>query len=478
MASAWKYSTVAGVAGLVALGVGGAAAAMTDVPGRDQVAVATTGAPRVLVDDPQDVLTPEDEARLESDARRLDVPDTVHTLHYLVLGQTRENVNDSVEEYLRVNRPEEIGRDKFADGVLIIGAGTDNRKVFAFAGEDVANQLYLRKGQRAEPVNDAIKPGMRDNNIPAALFAGASKATDAQEIEDYAAGEGTSARITNATVAGVGTGAATLAGGSLVVARQKKRREAIAQGRKDYELVTREYAELGQRLDEVDVRANSVSSAFADRELRKEWAEVRDRFLGMHEAVSGANGFGSVDVNDDKQVWDHHKQIAEAAESVRHVSTAEDNINRLFAMEQGDAAARRAGLTELRKDVKKANRGVSSPALRGRLADLEGRIDWLDRNPADPGFVDEFVRVLEDYRLVLDEVKEREFSDVKERNPLQRPRLYDNNYWYPSYVPYVMLSSWHNSNVQAERAAQQSASSGTNSSFSSGFSGAGGSSSY
>ena len=96
----------------------------------------------------------------------------------------------------------------------------------------------------------------------------------------------------------------------------------------------------------------------------------------------------------------------------------------------------------------------------------------------DPGFLDAFVRVLGDYRLVLDEVKEREFSDVKERKTLERPRLYDDTYWYPSYVPFVMMNSWHHSNLQAEREAQQSASSSTNSSFSSGFSGAGGSSSY
>lgn len=475
MATSKQIGTVLAIAAAAAVGVGGLASTAVDVPTSDEVAVATAGAPRVLIDDPQDLLTPEDEARMQRDAERLDVPDTVTSLRYLVLGQTRENVNDSVEEYLRDNHPEDIGNDKFADGVLILGAGTDQRKVFAFAGEDVADQLYLREGQRLEPVNEAMKPGMRDNNIPAALFAGASKATDAGDIATYRVEEAKSEKGSAAIGGGIGAGGVAGAAGAVVVGVRNRRRKTIAQGREDYELVTREYAQLGQRLDAVDIRANSLTSEFANAELRRDWAQVRDRFLGMHETVSGAGGIGSIDMNDDKQVWANRAKLADAAESVRHTSTAEKNINRLFDVERGDPAARRADLTSLREDVMRASVEVNDPDLKSRLRDLEGRINWLDQNTEAPTYMDEFVRVLGDYQVILDLVRTREFSDVKDRHKLQQPRLYEPGYHYPGIVPYVALSSWHDSNVQA---AEQASSSATNTSFSSGFSGAGGSSSY
>ena len=464
---------ILGISALVGLGVGGTVAATHPAPDVQPAVVTTVGAPEVVIDDPQDILSREDEARLRSDAGRLDVPYPVQKLHYLVFNKTRDNVNDSVEEYIRDNRPEEILNDTFADGVLILGAGTDQRKVFAFAGEDVADELHLRPGDRLEAVNDAMKPGMRDNNIPAALFAGASKATDVDELAMWGVDNARSQRTADISSAGFGAGVATTAASMWIVTRRNKRRKEIAQAREDYQLATREYAELGQRLNEVDVRANSLTSAFADAQLRKEWAEVRERFLGMHETVSGAGGIGSIDMNDDKQVWEHRQQLGDAAEAVRHASNAEDNINRLFAVEQGDAAARRADLTDLREDVIAASMEVKDTEVRRRLGELERRIDELDRNPSDPGYLDEFVRVLGDYRVVLDQVKRHQFNDVTASTTLERPRLYDDTYRYPNYVPFVVLNSWHTSNVEA-----QQSSSATNSFFSSGFSGSGGSSSY
>lgn len=476
MASGAQIGAVVAITALVGLGVGVPAASLVDIPTREQVAVSTVGAPNVVIDDPHDLLSPEDEARMMRDAERLDAPSTVQTLHWMVFNQTHENVNDTVEEFMRDNYPDQIREDTFADGVLIIGAGTEQRQVFAFGGEDVADQLYLREGERLERVNDAMKPGMRDNNIPAAMFAGASTAMDAADIESYVIGDARGDRIGSGVAAGVLAGGVGLAGSAFTVGSINRRRRAVAQGREDFELVTREYAQLGQRLNEVDIRANSLSSAFADKEMRAQWAEVRDRFLGLHETVSGAGGIASINMDDDKQVWEHRKQLADAAESVRHTSNAEDNINRLFAVENGDAAARRSDLTDIREDIIQARLGVSDKVIKAELANLESRVDELDRNPTDPQFLDKFVRVLGDYRVLLDAVKRKEFSDVTEHTKLERPAIYDTSFHYSGYVPYVAMSSWHDSNVEAERAAQSSSS--TNSSFSSGFSGSGGSSSY
>ena len=476
MASIGQIGAVVAISAL--LGIGGSAIALSqvDVPEPGEVAVQTVGVPEVVVDDPQDMLSPADEERLRADAQRLDAPSTVRSLHWMVFNESRDNVNDTVEEFMRENYPDQIGDDKYADGFLAIAAFPDQRQVGSYAGEDVADQLYLREGQRLEAVNDAIKPGMRDNNIPAALFAGARTALDAGVIEEYAVQSAKDDKFGAALAGGLGAGGVGVAGGSLALVATNRRKKAIEKGRQDHELITREYAELGARLDEVDIRANSLTSAFADAELRKQWAQVRDRFLNLHEKVSGAGGIGSIDMRNGKAIYDNRAKLAEAAEAVRHTSNAEKNINRLFAIENGDAAARRSDLTDIREDVMQARLGVKNPKLEGELADLEARINDLDRHPTDPDFLDTFVRVLGDYRTLLEVIRREEFSDVKERKALVRPALYDNNFYYSGYVPYVALSSWHDSNVQAEQAAQSS--SATNTSYSSGFSGAGGSSGY
>lgn len=207
--------------------------------------------------------------------------------------------------------------------------------------------------------------------------------------------------------------------------------------------------------------------------MRKDWQEVRDHFLNMHETVSGAGGIGSIDMSDDKEVLKNHEKLADAAETVRHTSTAEDNINRLFEIEQGNAATRRADLATLRKDVIRASAEVDSGELKDRLRQLEGRIDWLDHNPDAPDYMDRFVRVLDDYQVVLDIVRTGQFADVEESEKLKRARLWEDDFAYPNFVTFVALNSWHTSNVEAAES-----SSATNASFSSGFSGAGGSSGY
>ena len=68
---------------------------------------------------------------------------------------------------------------------------------------------------------------------------------------------------------------------------------------------------------------------------------------------------------------------------------------------------------------------------------------------------------------------------MKKNKERGRPTLTDPGYVYSGYVPYVAMSSWHHDNVQAAQDAESSSSGGgVNTGFSSGFSGAGGSSSF
>lgn len=458
----------------VAGGLGGFTLSRTTPPEAAEIAVAPAAtSPAVTIDNPHSVVQPEDVARIESNTERIEFASTVQHVYYIAFGESDSNVNDTVENFMRDNHPEAIGSDHFADGVLIIGAATDQRKVFAFAGEDVDAQVNIR--DRIDTILEAMTPGMKDGNIPGAFHAGAREAADASLRSQQLLEDAEENHITAPIGAGALGGAVTAAGGFAVAYRRKKRREAVAQGRADYAQVTREYGELAGRLDALNIRAHSLSSAFADTTLRQQWADVQNRFLNLHDTVSGAGGLSSIDMDSDEEVYKHRDQLAEAALTVTQTSNAEANINQLFDLERGDETARRKAVVDLRDDVLAAEAEVKDSHLRSLLGGIRTRLENLAAHPTAPDFLDGFITTLRDYTTVLKQVRKEEMSDVKEREELQAPRLYDADTWYPSYVPYVTLASWHQSNVAAEQAAQSSA---TNSSFSSGFSGAGGSAGY
>ena len=480
MASLNEIAAVVGISALVGLGGAAVGYNTVDVPELDQVTLQTAGAPSATIDDPQGVLSPEDRERLLRDTANIDAPDVVTDFHYMVFQTNHENILDDVEELLRSQYPELIDQSKGengrpADGVLIVGVGLDPRQAFIYGGDDVTETLMLDDDSYRESLLDAVKDGVKDGNIPSGLFRTANLAMSADTLAQRRV-DGAEDDRTGATI-GLGAAGAGASGaiGAFAVAARSRRRKAIAKAREDYDLVTSEYTRLAGRLDEVDVRANSLSSAFADETLRRQWAQVRDRFLGFNELVHGAGGLSAINMDDEKEVYEHRKQLADAAESVDHVSNAEDNIDRLFAVEHGDPATRRADLSTIREDVLRARSDVKDEGLRRELDLLMQRIEALDADPSSPTFLDDFVRVLGDYRVILDQVKHKQFSDVKEREKLEAPAVYESGFWYGGYVPYVHMHSWHESNVQAERAAQASSSSNVSSS---GFSAGGGSSRF
>ena len=108
-------SEIAAVVGIAALvGLGGAAAGYNsvDIPNAEQVAVQTHGAPTAVIDDPQQVLSPDDRARLERDTARIDAPAVVTDLHYMVFKTNHDNIMDDVEELLRTEHPDLIDQSK------------------------------------------------------------------------------------------------------------------------------------------------------------------------------------------------------------------------------------------------------------------------------------------------------------------------------------------------------------------------------
>lgn len=468
-------------AALIGGGVGTAAYNLIDVPPRSEF---TSSAPtraiaHVEIDDPDDVLTATDEERMLRDAQRLTSTDTVQQLRYIVFAKNRSNVNDSVEEYLRDKHPELIDEKHFADGVLIVGVGLDPRQAFIFAGEDVADQLDLRKGSHLDASLEAIKPGVKDGNIPAGLFAGARAASDVEMLADAKFAEKQSDRTTLTIVGTALGGAAACTAIGAAGALRRKREKALIQAQEDLAFIGKEYGELAGRLDSIDIRAHSLTSPLAHQRMRAEWADVRDRFLGLHQQV---DSFGNLTVSSDpKLILEQAPQISSAADTARQVSYAEENIDTLFRLEHGDATLRKNEVIELRNDIVAAQGSVkkADSGLFQALANARSEADSLLEHTEEAHFLERYAMLLRDYQSALATLRQEQFSDVEDKTSQpSAPTVYEQGYrpgyGYADFVPFWALNSWHSDAIETQNAASSS----TNSSFSSGFSGAGGSSSF
>ncbi|MGV0436128.1 DUF5129 domain-containing protein [Corynebacterium mastitidis] len=248
-----------------------------------------TGVP-VEIDDPQDVLSAEDEARMRRDAERLEMPGVVTGLYYVVFEENEDNVLDSLEEHVREHRPGLIAPDDdhYSDGALIVGVGLDPRNAFVGCGNDVCDALHLWRGTALDAALDAMKPGVEDGDIPAGLLSATRTATDIPALKRRLYDDAVSDRTAAGIGAGVGAGAVTGGvGGSLALVRHGRRKKA-ARARANLDLVLNSYGRIAGRLPDIDARARSLSSPLADDHPRDQWARVRDRFLALDDQVSGA----------------------------------------------------------------------------------------------------------------------------------------------------------------------------------------------
>lgn len=435
------------------------------------------------IDDPDNVLSEEDEARLMRESEHLPIPAVVQQLHYVVFAHNDDNVNDTMENYLRDEHPELIGTDYFADGTLFIGVGLDPRQSFVFAGNDVADALQLWEGRHQDDTTDAIKPGVKDNNIPAGLLAGAKTAVDIDKLGDAAYTEAASDRRWGIGALGVGTGALALATGGIGGGFRRRKAKRAAQARAEFRLVSEDFGTLASRLDEIDIRAHSLSSPFADATMRQQWEEVRDRFLAIHKKVDKLEGLRST--SPDRDFVAHSNEITDAARTTRELSFAEKNIDILFKLEHGDVTVRRAEVQALREDLMDAllQEDDADSGIYRELTSIRARLESLEKDVDSSDFLDKFIVALRDYQTVLEHLKDERFTNLTDDpTPLRAPALYEPGYrpgyGVSSFVPYWALSAWHVDNT-AHSSGSDSFGGGSNvTTFSSGFSGAGGSSSF
>ena len=425
---------------------------------------------KVEIMDPEDVLNPDDEARMRRDVERIHFAAPVKQLNYLVFKKNKDEVEDSVEEYLRDNHPDLIGDDQFTDGQLFVGVGLDPRQAFIFAGNDVARDLSLELDDgHLEDAIEEIKPGVKAGNIPAGLFAGADYAADADKVSEELYSDAKANRGLGIGFSGFGAGAA--AGGIVAAVGATRRRKAqrIATAREDWKYVSRAYGDIAQRLNAIDVRAHSLQSALVDARMREEWEQLRDEFLNLDNKVSS---FASLNEQSSDEYFEQAASGIEEAKSIcDRVDTAEHNIDRLYAVEHADVNARRKELYELRKDLIEARTestgGVAEEA--SRLIAVSEEID-----AAAPEFMDRYLELVERAATLFGQIQTQLQKENEADELAARPRIDESSFYpgvgYHGFVPFMAISSWNSASVAS--------SPNVSSNFSSGFSGAGGASSF
>ena len=437
-----------------------------EAPAAAEVAVGVTDRAGVLSSGDQDLL--------RAETGRIAFPPQVERVEYLVFDDDGDNLNDTVERFAQSERPDLVAQDKekWAPGILIVANDTEARDVGIYCGDDVCAALDVFEGRHLDGALEAMKDPMRRENHAAGLLAGARAAADPTVLAPEP--EGMPAWLPWA-LGGAGVVGAGAIGAGVAASRKKKATTA----RERYDRVSREYGRVAQELTGLDVRANSLTSPLADDELRSQWADVRDRFLSL-DTVMGRIGDLRPD-STDAEFRAKATDIELAHTTVDQMEIAEKNIDQLFRMEQGDPDVRRRQLGELHEDMVAAALGTKDARLAAEARALDARADELARDTQAPGFMDRYARLVVDYRLVVEAIREREMSDVKtadDAGDRHAPRLYDRDwragYGYNGFVPYSVVSSWHARDVQAA----QSASSTTTSYSNASFSGGGGSSGY
>lgn len=433
-------------------------------------AVATA---QVTIDDQAGILTPEDETALATDTNLVNLPESVRTVAYVTFEDNDDNLNDTVRYYTG-DRGMQSG-DKYADGLLIIAVGMDPQRMGVYCGEDVCRDLkfYDDSGEtdelRVEAITDAMRPLLKDEKWEQGMLRGAQGAADTN-LRNEPSNDGLVGAIVGGTFAVIGLGAA---GTAIGVTRRKNATTA----REDYEYIIAHHGDVAQRLEEINVRAHSLSSPLADNTMRSQWESIRRGFVDAHTSMDAIEGLSSSSSN--AEFRKHRSALSKAREAVEEVVVAEENMEQLARMEHGDAHARTHELTTLHEDVLDAT-AKAKGQLVAELKDLDARLLAMRGEVDAPDFMDRFAHALGDYKVLIDALTDQMYEDSKTTRGTHSGPTLGSRDWHPGvgsyYYPYYTVSSWHDSDYQSSHS---SSSGGVSTGYSGGgFSGGGGSSSF
>ncbi|AGF73624.1 DUF5129 domain-containing protein [Corynebacterium halotolerans] len=471
-------ATVA-VAALATVAPGALAPALADallspaVPAATVVAQAPAEeAPRVEVIDPSEQLSGEDITLLEEQTPEVDLPAQVERVVYVVFEDNDDNLNDTVLGHAREQRPDLVNQagDKWAPGLLIVALGLGPDRMGVYCGDDVCSATDIYGEGRLDGILDEMEEPLQQGNWAAGLLRGVQAAAD-PEVRREESG------LPAVVGIALGVGAAAIGGGVAGVAVAASRRKKARVARERFDEVQRDYGRVATELTAIDVSAHSLTSPLANDRLRAQWEEVKNGFLGLHGTMDTLEELSADST--DKEFRERAESIGEAHEKMMRLRTAEDNIGELVRMERGDAGVRRRQLTELHEDVLAATVHAGDGELESRLSALDaGLLDLRERLDA-PTFMDEYAGLLGDYRVLVEEVRNRLYSEsgTEMGEDHETPRLWESSwrpgYGYGNFVPFAVVNTWHDNDVAtAQSASSPSATTGYSAG---GFSGGGGS---
>lgn len=453
------------------------ATALTTAPSAPANASTRSESVQVKVENPSGTIKPNDEKFLVQETQKIDFPASVKSVTYLVIDGKTDSLNDDVLEWAGAHRPDLVpdGTGKGGTwklGELIVAVSTEKRHNGIYCGNDVCSELKLSSGDsHLKRSLDDMKPSLKDQKWAAGLLEGAKAAADPSR-------EAESSETDPRVVGGIVGGLAVVGGGigatAYVASRKKKTKEA----REQFAHISKTYGDTAQKLDQIDIRAHSLTSPLAHAELRSQWAKIRDDFLDIHGTV---DRLGLTLDSPDKEFYAKRSEIGVAHASINALENADHNINTLFEMERGDEVVRKRELAALREDVSDA---LNAKELRrhhldnvvSQLNEVDGELRALEQETQAPDFMDRFALALRKHGHAMEQLsKQMKNLDLdKHSTPDIGDSTWRPGYGYNGWYPYVLLSSWHSSDMSAA----SSSSSGVNTSFSSGFSGGGGSSSF
>ncbi|WP_290218081.1 DUF5129 domain-containing protein [Corynebacterium atrinae] len=439
----------------------------------------STSVAQVDVVDLAGELSPGDVDLLTSQTPTIPLPADVTTVNYLLFATNDDNLNDTVLDYAKQDRPDLISADgdKWAPGHLLVAVGLDPKRMGVYCGDDVCASIGLYESGRLDGILDRMEPPLKDGNWAAGLLQGAMAAADPTATRNNGgggSGDNTGLYLA-AGLTGLGGVAAVGLGGAMV-ARSRKNKAATA--RSQFDDLQRNYGRVAQELPAIDVRATSLTSPLANDALRRQWAEVRDGFLAIH---SDMDALGELSASsDDKRFRSHAARISSAHEKLTRLTTAEENIEMLASMEHGDASVRRRELSTLHEDILEALAAEPESDLVPQLEELGRDVVALRSDLEAPSFMDRFADLLTRHRVLVEAATKRLYdaSDVEASDEHHAPALWESTwrpgYGFQGYVPFAITSAWHHQDVEAHAAAASSSSATTGYS-SPGFSGGGGS---
>ncbi|WP_158256074.1 DUF5129 domain-containing protein [Corynebacterium sp. 13CS0277] len=408
---------------------------------------------------------------LRKETDRIPFPPQVTHVDYVVFSSGADNLNDTTLAFATEQRRDLINatETKWAPGHLIAVVSLDPRRNGIYCGDDVCSALQLAGTSHLDYSLDAMKPSLRQGNIAAGLFEGVKAASDP-----------TLRRTDNDTSKGTSVWWLLLGGGSAALLLGYGIRRGARQGaeltKRHNRLIT-EWSRVAHQLDDYDIRANSLTSVFADAQLRHEWTELRDGFVAVEEQLHTIP-----EAPTEQDLAPYAQDLTEAERTLTMMKNAQNNIDVLYDVEHGDVQRRIIEATKLHLELQKALRTTDDTAEIEQLRELDARALLLRDEPERDTFLDDFALLIADIAEITEAIAASHYSDTTRRST---PKLtsYD---WslgtgYHDYVPLTVWETWHDYDhapVASASDGSWGASSSSTSYSSGGFSGGGGSSSW